>query len=186
MNRIKNLALLAATACASFTSTQATAADLLGDTLTFDRRYPAVETPVWNNPTQTTTVVAGTGDLIDWFDNFTTGFHMTVDPEATTIRFTLISPSSFLGGAGVFDGFRITGFGADVVAVSVTDNSTGLGIDTSFGARIIDLNVLAGPNNANSGFTLNVSVVPEPASAALLLAGLLGVAGVAARRRRSA
>lgn len=131
-------------------------------------------------------VVAGNADLIDWFDDFTSGFHRTVNPEATTIRFTFITPSSFVGPAGVLDGFRITGFDADIAAVSLSDNDSGMTAVTTFGPRVIDLN-LNGLNLANGGLTLNVAVVPEPASAALLLAGLPGMAdmaGVAALRRR--
>ena len=181
MIALKKFTVVAMAAWATFAAPQAGAVGLIGDTLTFDRGYPTPDTPYWANPTQTTTVVAGDADLIDWS---TDGFHMTVDPEATTIRFTLITPSTFVGIPSVFDGFRITGFGHDITAVSLTDNTSNLSVAIDFGPRVIDLNLL-GANSANGGFTLNVAVVPEPASAALLLAGLLGVAGVAARRRRS-
>jgi hypothetical protein len=167
-------------------SMQAMAVDMIGSSLTFLRAYPTTTTPYWANSTQTTTVAAGPTDLIDWYSGpGNTGFHLTVDPEATTITFQLLSGSTFIGSQGTFDGFTVSGFGAALSSVTVASNATGLTVTPS----ILSPNVLGvslDGNNAVAGFTLSVTLVPEPSAALMLAAGLLAMAWKRTASRQSA
>jgi hypothetical protein len=164
-------------------SLQAHAADLLGDTLTFTRMYPAIDTPfgVWNPFSVSTTVTEDAADTIYWS---TAGVLFNViDPGATGLAWTLVNATGYSGsGDGTFDGYIITGFSSDIAAVSVSSNNTNLSIDLSHTARQISID-LNGSNFANSSFVLSVAVVPEPATWATLTAGLLAIGAVARRRR---
>ena len=162
------------------------AADMLGSTLTFLRAYPTSTTPFWSNSTKVTTVAAGPGDLIDWYQApGDSGFHLTVNPEATTITFQLLSASSWIDGGGTFDGIVITGFGAALSAAAVATNSTGLTVVPTIAAPG-ELRVGLHGSHGVSGFTLNVSLVPEPSPSLLLAAGLLAVGWMRLTARRKA
>lgn len=163
----------------------ALAAGMIGSTLTFLRAYPTPETPFWSNSTETTTVAVGDGDVIDWYASLpSSGFHLTVDPEAETITFNLLTPSSFVSTDATFDGFVVSGFDAAVVSTSVAGNATGLTITPTIGSSNELHIALSGSNSAN-GFTLSVSLIPEPTAAMLLSIGLAGIAWRRSVERRS-
>jgi hypothetical protein len=180
---IPHLLAAGAFACAAASTTVPAAANMVGDTLTFNRGYPTPTTPFWDVPSRTTTVTTDSSDLIDWTGS---GFRLTIDPGADAIVWNLITPSSFLSvPGGQFDGFRITGFGADIAAVSVSANNSNLAVATSFAGRVLDVALSGGNFGGATGFVLDVSLVPEPSSVALLLAGI-GIVTLASRRRPSA
>lgn len=156
------------------------ATDMLGDTLMFQRAFPTPGTPFWPNDDESTTVATGTGDRIDWFANFTSGFFLRVDPEANRILWNLVTPSSF-GGVpnGLFDGFVLTGFRNDIVSVSVSSNDSNLQAFLSNSAREVQVNLNGNNAGGNTGFVLDIQfapAIPEPGTWALLLAGLGAVA----------
>lgn len=179
MNRLALRAALTAGIVASFPTF---AQSLIGDTLDFNRSYPTPGTPFagWLVNTRSTTVANGTVDLIDWYANGNSGFHLTVDANASTVTFDLLTASSFLTSGAQFDGFTITGFDRDISFVNVASNDTGLTISLSNGPRHIDIG-LNGSNSINA-FTLNVGVVPEPQTWALFAGGLLAIASRMRRR----
>jgi hypothetical protein len=185
MNHSNRWTLGALTATALCLALPASATDLLGDTLTFNRRYPTVDTPYWPNHTVSTTAAAGTSDRIQWYSNGNSGFLLTVDPEATSIRFNLVSPSSFIGNGNPppFDGFTITGFGAPLTAAWITNNDSGLALTTSWTAQTLEIDLQGSNIGGSTGFTVNVTLVPEPATAALMLLGAAALAERARRRR---
>jgi hypothetical protein len=178
---------LAATLLLAGAASFAQAADMLGDTLLFQRAYPTPTTPYWNNDDESATVVAGSADRIDWYANFTNGFFLRVDPEATSIGWNLVSPSTFVGVAGgEFDGFVITGFSNDIVGVSVLSNNSGLAPFIAFTAREVQVSLRGNNFGGDTGFVLGIEfapAIPEPGTWALMLAGMAGVA-LRARRRR--
>lgn len=164
----------------------AQASTMLGDTLLFQRAYPTPTTPYWANDDESTTVTAGNADRIDWFANFTDGFFLRVDPEATRIVWNLVSPSTFIGQPnGVFDGFVITGFSSDIVGVSLLSNDSGLAVSLSHSAREVQVSLSGANAGGPTGFEIGLQFapVPEPGTWALMLAGLAGIARQARRSR---
>lgn len=160
----------------------ASAADLIGDQIDILRAYPTPATPYWV-PLQTITLVPahGAADAVQWN---APNFPMTVDADATQIRFLLESGSNFEGLSSGFDGFVVTGFDHDVAQTSVLSNDTGLTLVATLAApRELHTN-LDGDNLPNSSFAIGVSLVPEPGTWALLGGGL-AVLGAASRRRRA-
>jgi hypothetical protein len=184
MNTSTHRAAVAATFAATIAvlAGPAAAQGLVGDTLTFNRAYPTPTTPYWTVPMQVTTVAADASDLVDWYSDGTSGFHLTIDPGAETIVFRLISASSFIGLGPQFDGFRVTGFGSDIVSADVAANDSGLSLATSFAGRVLDIDLRGSNFGGSTGFTITVAV-PEPGTWAMWLAGMAGV-GACVRRRR--
>jgi hypothetical protein len=178
-----------AAAVLAASSLQAHAADLLGDTLTFTRAFPSADTPwlVWDPVSVSTTVTADGSDTITWDLVSSPGNpYQTIDPGAFSIEWTFTRPTGYVGGAAnTFDGYVITGFSNDITAASVSSNNSGLLIELSHTARQITID-LSGNNAAPTSFVLSVAVVPEPASAALLIAGLVAVVAVARGRSKRA
>jgi hypothetical protein len=172
MNTSTHRAAVAATFAATIAvlAGPAAAQGLVGDTLTFNRAYPTPTTPYWTVPMQVTTVAADASDLVDWYSDGTSGFHLTIDPGAESIVFRLISASSFIGLGPQFDGFRVTGFGSDIVSADVAANDSGLSLATSFAGRVLDIDLRGSNFGGSTGFTITVAV-PEPGTWAMWLAG---------------
>jgi hypothetical protein len=182
-------AAIVVAALASAPAAQATT--MLGNTLTFERLYPDLSTTYLGPFTPPTTIAAaGPGDAVQWIANNIV--YATIDPDANGLTFSLIG--TYIGTGGVFDGYRISGFSQDILAVTPDPNYTGgLTITPAFGngpgARYITVN-LAG--NANPPFTLGVEFapstghngVPEPRSGGLVLGALAALAFVSRRVRR--
>jgi PEP-CTERM motif len=163
----------------------ATAADLIGDTLTFTRTYPVVGVPweVWDPVSRSTTVAGDDSDRIVWTISAApeTPF-ADIDPHAFGLTWALPRASTYIHDTGTFDGFQISGFSHDIAAVSLLSNDSGLQIDLSHTLREINLG-FAGSNQSNGHFELAVTLVPEPGTGALWLGGLGALAAM--RRCRS-
>lgn len=170
-------ALLAAT---TLTGT-AQATDLIGETLSFLRAYPNTETG-YGQPIADTTVAAGVGDRVTWdyFVNAPTPW-LVIDPEADRIVFSLSAAGITGGSSTLFDGVVVSGFDQVIQSVSLLDNTTGGTVLLSHGPHAIQVN-LSGTFQANQSFAIGVSVVPEPASMALMTMGA-GMLVLRLRRR---
>lgn len=157
----------------------ASAADLIGDTLTITRSWPSTTTPFsgWSPNQVSTTVVASTADTIHWAAG---GAPLTIDPDATRIVFTFGSSTSY---GSSFDGFVITGFSRDIVSASIQSETLPGTPTLQVLQRQLNLDVNSSVF-AGQTIVLNVSVVPEPGAWALLLGGI-GALGALARRRQT-
>jgi hypothetical protein len=178
--------LVAAAAVLSVSgSVPARAANMLGDTLSFERLYPDLSTPYGPPFSPSSTVVAaGPSDAVSW----TASGVATIDPEANSLIFDLFGDTSYGGQApGVFDGYRISGFGRDIQSATVAAYGGPLAIAVGFGngpsGRYLTVNLEGHIGSSNDVFSVDVTLVPEPSVAAMMLAGLAAV-GLAARPRR--
>jgi hypothetical protein len=147
----------------------ASALDLLGNTLSFMRAYPDTSTQ-FGAAIPNTTVAVGTADQVGWSFSGSSPFSVLINPEPSNIIFTFPVTNGYITTPGVFDGYVITGFNIDIASVSVMSNTTGAAVSLGGGPREITID-LSGLTGAAQSFTLAVSVVPEPASVALLVAG---------------
>jgi len=169
----------------SVSTAQSAPVDMLGDTLVFARAFPSPTTPytVWAPVSVTTTVVAGSGDAINWP---VSGFRTIIDPEANSIDFRFPISSRFDGALpSVFDGFVVGGFDNDIDAVSVLFNDTGFSISLAHTARELLIDLDGSNRGGATGITISVqfvdpAAVPEPSSAALAIVAL----GMMCTRRR--
>jgi PEP-CTERM motif len=171
---IRVAALLAAAAF----NANAVAADLIGDTLSFLRAYPNLETR-YGQAISDSTVAPGMADQVTWRFAANGPALLAINPEADRIHFNF--PVRFVteGSATIFDGVVISGFDRAIQSVSLLDNTAGGTVLLSHGPHEIQVN-LRGAFQANQSFAIGVSVVPEPASMALMALG----AGVLALRMR--
>ena len=82
----------------------------------------------------------------------------------------------------MFDGFTITGFSQDIVSANIVSNNSSAAIQLAVAPQQLSLGFNASVQ-AGTSLLLSVSVVSEPATWVLLLAGL----GLSAwRQKRSA
>lgn len=149
---------------------------LLGDTLSFLRAYPDTSTKYLSDIPDTV-VTAGTSDQVSWIVGNVN--YATFDPEAGQIHLT-INGSTYGIGPG-FDGYVVSGFDHDITSYTLT-NPTGFNTTVSLlDARTLAIH-LAGSSSGTMTIGLTLAPVPEPATTALMAAGL-GLLAVAARRR---
>jgi len=172
----------ALTSAALALSASAALADvnLLGDTLSFMRAWPNVETQ-YISSIPDTVVAAGTSDQVSWIVSGSN--YLTFDPEAHEIRLFGNRTAAYGAGNSSFDGYVISGFDHDIQSFTLT-NSTSYGVTLS----LLDPRSLAINLNGTSSGAMTIGIalaqpVPEPASMAMLAAGL-GLIGVAVRRRK--
>lgn len=179
--------IVASLAITAYGAVQEASADMIGDTITINRRFPDLSTLFLAPPpgTVTTTVVAGSADAVSPQATL-----YLINPEANDLIFDFLASSAF-GGAtpGIFDGLEFLGFNETIQNVSVVD-STGIVVaGLAFGAGFIHLD-LDGAFTASSTLQLHVDFapaavgVPEPATLALLGLGLAGFGFM--RRKRTA
>jgi hypothetical protein len=96
---------------------------MLGETLTFARRWPTPDTPfpAFGPDVVVPKVAAGPSDAFIW-----SGW-LTVNPEEATIEFTNRVPTGWGNGVrGEFDGIVIYGFSAAIESVSVNNQMGGV------------------------------------------------------------
>ena len=176
-----NKQFLAATLLAA-ASAATSAADMIGDTLTFTRAYPSVnsEWAGWNPSHMITTVTADATDQLIWA---TSGDILNrIDPGAASIQWSFLRLATDVDASSVFDGFTITGFSQDIVSANIVSNNSSAAIQLAVAPRQLSLGFYASVQ-AGTSLLLSVSVVSEPATWVLLLAGL----GLSAwRHKRSA
>lgn len=176
---------LAALAWAACVPAHAASVDMLGDTLSFVRAYPDIDTR-FGQPIPDTTVVAGIADRVNWLAPNGQLF-ATIDPEALTIQFDT-RESIYEGTSTIFDGFIVSGFDHDIASVFVQGNTTNYSIDLQQGLRSFAMS-LSGRSPIGGTITIGVTLadpvtnpVPVPATASLVLLGL-GLAHIGTRRR---
>lgn len=150
---------------------------LIGDTLSFMRAYPDTSTQYLSDIPDTV-VTAGTSDQVSWIVSGVN--YTTFDPEAGQIQVTLIS--SGYGDGQAFDGYVISGFDHDITSFALTN---GTGFNTTL--SLLDTRTLAVNLRGLSSGTMTIGItlaqpVPEPASIAMMAAGL-GLLAASARRR---
>lgn len=177
----KSFIHVAALLAAAAFNANALAADLIGDTLSFLRAYPNPETR-YGQEIADTTVAPGTADQVTWRFGTSGPAALTINPEADRIHFSF--PVRFVteGSASLFDGIVISGFDQTIQSVSLLDNNAGGTVRLSHGPHELRVN-LSGTFQANQSLAIGVSVVPEPASMALMA---LGAGMLALRMRRHA
>lgn len=144
---------------------------LIGETLTFARAYPTTTTPYWNPSSTTTTVTAGTDDVITWKWLPGASGTTSINPEATNITWSGTT-SQYIGNQTTFDGFIVSGFNSDIASVSVL-NSGGFTIDIAPTLRSFSVNL----SGTGSSFVLDVQLapVPEPSAVALVVTGFIAL-----------
>jgi hypothetical protein len=170
---------LAAAALALSTSAALADVTLLGDTLSIMRANPTPQTQFLTSIPDTV-VTAGPSDQVSWSPYGSP--RATFDPEALSIEIQIDLPSGHLGGAD-FDGYVFTGFSHDITSYTLTHTTAFQTWVSLPDARTLTLNL----NGLSRGtLTLGLTLappVPEPASVAMLAAGL-GLVGATVRRRR--
>jgi hypothetical protein len=105
----------------------------------------------------------------------------TLDIGATTVDLQYLATAP--AAPGGFDGYVLTFTNAPAITnVTVDPSSTLVPVGLSFGTNTILINNADRALTPDSHLRLNVSLVPEPEQAVLMLGGLLGL-GLFARRR---
>lgn len=160
------------------------AAVLNGQTLGYDYNYPAVGVhyPAGVAPYPSSVVVGPGIEIPNIVDNIA-----SLNISDTNLLLKFGSNGNF-GGNVSFNGFILTdvnGTIPDFTSVTINALSTLAGFDSSrifFDANTIRINFVGLPFGTNNILSLDVAVVPEPTTIALLGLGLLGVT---ASRRKS-
>lgn len=156
-------------------------AGMIGDTLTFRRVFPDVDTDF--APPVSTTVTADNTDIVTLQPPF-----FDINPSDTSILIDLQGSSSMVGSATVFDGIVITGFSELITNATATSNVSGFVFDLNFDSSSIALN-LAGPFDATTFVDISVetspttNVVPEPNTLAVF--SVFAMFGCARRRKKA-
>ena len=137
-------ALIAALAC------QTAHADLVGETLAFERLAPDIFTrfgPALTKPT--VTVTAGDSDNTSW--NAVGFTFLTVMPEASAITFSFVANDQVYGGGLAFNGDKVSGFSTPITAVSLSSDSTTLAPTLTWTTDSVYLNLAGGSCTAACG-----------------------------------
>ena len=175
-------ALAAASAAPAFAAN-----DLTGTTVNVDWKFPDSSTNYATN-----SVVVGAGPEIQCAGNnmgtgLCTGFvdGATIDIGSNTLSLTIDSGTSQWNGA-TFNGYEFSNLSAGGPWNSYSLATTFAGLDASdvtFTPDAVWINMQGIAPTAGESFTISLSAVPEPASPALLLAGIGALAWIARRRR---
>lgn len=160
--------------------------NMLGDTLSFQRSYPTVDTPF--APAQNRVVAAGPYDEVLYASSATAAPFTRINADANQITFEAAALSGYAGTSSVFDGYRFSGFSHDISSVTLQNNTTGQSLDLTFDLHSISINMGTGYLAAGSGFTLDVqfaaaSPVPEPDAGWMAASALLVLAAAGLARR---
>jgi hypothetical protein len=157
-------------------------AQLLGETLTFQRLYPTTST-LYGPPVLpgTVTVVAGPSDNAFWGGPG----GVVIAPEASTITFSNLT-SSYTSSGSTFDGYGMTGFSFSPTQVAITSNTSGLQatLATVGNSLFLSLNGTVPGGGGSRSIEITLAPVPEPSSYALFGLGLAVFGFLAARRQR--
>jgi hypothetical protein len=160
---------------------------MLGDTLTFERSYPTVNT-IFGAP-QVRVVAAGPYDEVLYASGPTSAPFVRINADANKITFEAAATAGYAGTDSVFDGYRFSGFSHDISSVTLQDNTTGQTLTLEHDLRSISVNMGTGYLAAGTGYTLDVQFaaapVPEPATALMMTTALLMLAGRARAQRKT-
>lgn len=119
------------------------------------------------------------GTFTDTFNFTPSNGNYMVDASLVTIGFTPAADVSFTSAS--INGYAMTLTGPGIFEYGFLQPTAIMGPLVLTVLGYVDSPFASGPASASYSGTLNISAVPEPAGAALLLAGL-GVVGLAARR----
>lgn len=140
----------------------AIAVNLIGETLTFRRAYPNIDTDF--RPAVMTTVTADNSDLVKLQQiTFEQQYHWWINPDADSIFIDVNRGSIMLGSNTIFDGIVISGFSTPIINASFTTNDPSFVYDLTFDSSRIYLN-LTGAFDGSEYIDIQVQTqaVPEP------------------------
>jgi hypothetical protein len=189
MNKQSIARAIGACALAAGAAMPALAADLTGKTVDIGWGYPTAGTLF-----ATDSVVVGAGPEVvcpgnDVGTGLCTGFidAASIDIGANTLSLTIDQGSAAWTGAA-FNGYEFTGLGAGGAWTGYTLSTDFAGLDASrisFSSDAVFVNMQGITPAAGESFTitLQTAAVPEPANAAMLLAGIAALGGLVRRHQ---